>query len=350
MDRITGSVTGVNGNLVSVRLDGAIRKNEVGYVLVDGKRLKGETIRVGGGVADMQIYEPTNGIKVGDPAEFTGELMSVSLGPGLLTQIYDGLQNPLPELAEKCGFFLERGEYLDPIPDKDWEFTPAVKAGDTVRPGDTVGTVPEGLFTHHIMVPFGLSDEDWTVESVVPKGKYNVRSEIAVIRDAKGAKKSLSMVFTWPVKKPITCYRQRHPRQRQEEPHPEPTPQPPRPPHQPRAKGRQQRRGADYHRHQPRPRVRQRQVLEVEIERDAQRPRHGHPRLRAPTLPRQRPRRERPERGVAQKEPQQQDFRRRQRRQQLLGRRERHPPHRHGKETRRPTRTNRPAGIHTRPL
>ncbi len=209
MDRITGSVTGVNGNLVSVRLDGAIRKNEVGYVLVDGKRLKGEIIRVGGGVADMQIYEPTNGIKVGDPAEFTGELMSVSLGPGLLTQIYDGLQNPLPELAEKCGFFLERGEYLDPIPDKDWEFTPAVKAGDTVRPGDTVGTVPEGLFTHHIMVPFGLSDEDWTVESVVPKGKYNVRSEIAVIRDAKGAKKSLSMVFTWPVKKPITCYEQR---------------------------------------------------------------------------------------------------------------------------------------------
>ena len=96
MEQITGSVTGVNGNLVSVRIDGSIRKNEVGYVLVDGKRLKGEIIRVGGGIADMQIYEMTNGIKVGDKAEFTGELMSVSLGPGLLTQIYDGLQNPLP--------------------------------------------------------------------------------------------------------------------------------------------------------------------------------------------------------------------------------------------------------------
>ncbi len=167
MDHITGSVTGVNGNLVSVRLDGSIRKNEVGYVLVDGKRLKGEIIRVGGDVADMQIYEMTNGIKVGDGVEFTGELMSVSLGPGLLTQIYDGLQNPLPELAEKCGFFLERGEYLDPIPDKVWDFTPAVKAGDVVRPGNTIGTVPEGLFTHHIMVSFGLSEEDWTVESVV---------------------------------------------------------------------------------------------------------------------------------------------------------------------------------------
>ena len=209
MDHITGSVTGVNGNLVSVRLDGSIRKNEVGYVLVDGKRLKGEIIRVGGDVADMQIYEMTNGIKVGDGVEFTGELMSASLGPGLLTQIYDGLQNPLPELAEKCGFFLERGEYLDPIPDKVWDFTPAVKAGDVVRPGDTIGTVPEGLFTHHIMVPFGLSEVDWTVESVVPKGVYNVREQIAVIGNGKGEKKTLSMVFTWPIKKPITCYEQR---------------------------------------------------------------------------------------------------------------------------------------------
>lgn len=209
MDHITGSVTGVNGNLVSVRLDGSIRKNEVGYVLVDGKRLKGEIIRVGGDVADMQIYEMTNGIKVGDGVEFTGELMSVSLGPGLLTQIYDGLQNPLPELAEKCGFFLERGEYLDPIPDKVWDFTPAVKAGDVIRPGDTIGTVPEGLFTHHIMVPFGLSEVDWTVESVVPKGVYNVRDQIAVIGNGKGEKKTLSMVFTWPIKKPITCYEQR---------------------------------------------------------------------------------------------------------------------------------------------
>ncbi len=209
MDHITGSVTGVNGNLVSVRLDGSIRKNEVGYVLLGDKRLKGEIIRVGDGVADMQIYEPTNGIMVGDRVEFTGELMSVSLGPGLLTQIYDGLQNPLPELAEKCGFFLERGEYLDPIPNKVWAFTPKVRPGDTVRPSDTIGTVPEGMFTHRIMVPFGLSDTDWTVESVVSAGTYNVRDEIAVIRDGRGNRKPLTMVFTWPIKKPITCYKQR---------------------------------------------------------------------------------------------------------------------------------------------
>ncbi len=209
MEYITGTVAGVNGNLLSVRVDGSIKKNEVGYILTDGKRLKGEVIRINEGFADMQIYEMTNGIKVGDVAEFTGELMSVELGPGLLTQIYDGLQNPLPELAERCGYFLERGEYLNPIPDKDWEFTPVVSVGDIVRPGDTIGTVPEGIFEHRIMVPFGFSDEEYTVESIVPFGVYNVRSNIATIKDRKGNEKELSMVFSWPIKKAITCYDQR---------------------------------------------------------------------------------------------------------------------------------------------
>ena len=133
MDIIKGKVTGINGNLANVSFTGSIRKNEVGYILVEGKRLKGEVIRVSSGSASMQIYEMTNGIKVGDEVEFTGELMSVELGPGLLTQVFDGLQNPLPKLAEKCGFFLERGVYLDPIPNKDWEFTPAVQPGDSSR-------------------------------------------------------------------------------------------------------------------------------------------------------------------------------------------------------------------------
>ena len=106
MELSTGNVTGVSGNLVSVRVNGTIRKNGVGYVCVDGKRLKGEVIRINNGIADMQVYEMTEGIKVGDEVEFTGELMSAALGPGLLTQIYDGLQNPLPQLAEKCGFTL----------------------------------------------------------------------------------------------------------------------------------------------------------------------------------------------------------------------------------------------------
>ena len=170
METVTGYVTGINGNLANVSFEGAVHKNEVGYILVDGKRLKGEVIRINNGVASMQIYEMSNGIKVGDSVEFTGELMSVELGPGLLTQVFDGLQNPLPDLAEQCGFFLERGVYLDPIPDREWEFTPSVKVGDAVEAGDSIGSVPEGLFTHEIMVPFTLKGHDWKVKSIKEKG------------------------------------------------------------------------------------------------------------------------------------------------------------------------------------
>ena len=211
MEIVKGYVTGVNGNLVSVSFSGSIRKNEVGYILVEGKRLKGEVIRVSSGIASMQIYEMTNGIKVGDTVEFTGELMSVELGPGLLTQVFDGLQNPLPDLAEQCGFFLERGVYLDPIPDREWEFTPAVSAGDSVCAGDMIGSVPEGLFTHRIMVPFSLKG-DWTVKSVKEKGTYHVRSAVAVLENSAGDTRELSMVFSHPIKEPIKCYEERlHP-------------------------------------------------------------------------------------------------------------------------------------------
>ncbi|MCQ2447545.1 MAG: V-type ATP synthase subunit A [Oscillibacter sp.] len=209
MKTVTGYVTGINGNLVKVSFEGSVRKNEVGYIIVDGKRLKGEVIRINNGEASMQIYEMSNGIKVGDPAEFTGELMSVELGPGLLTQVFDGLQNPLPELAEQCGFFLERGVYLDPIPNRDWEFTPSAKVGDHVQPGDAVGSVPEGLFEHKIMVPFNLKGNDWTVKSINEKGSYNVRSTVCVLVNGKGEEKELSMVFTQPIKEAVKCYKER---------------------------------------------------------------------------------------------------------------------------------------------
>ncbi|MBR7058894.1 MAG: V-type ATP synthase subunit A [Stomatobaculum sp.] len=205
----TGFVAGVNGNLINVDFDGSVRKNEVGYILVEGKRLKGEVIRINNGIVSMQIYEMTNGIKVGDTVEFTGELMSVDLGPGLLTQVFDGLQNPLPQLAEECGFFLERGVYLDAIPVRDWDFTPTVKVGDSVKAGSTVGTVPEGLFTHHIMVPFTLKGTDWTVKSIKEKGSYNVHSTVCTIANSKGEEKELSMIFSQPIKQPVKCYAER---------------------------------------------------------------------------------------------------------------------------------------------
>ena len=209
MEKVTGYVTGVNGNLVSARFSGSVRKNEVGFVKIGNDRLKGEVIRISGDAVSMQIYEMTNGIQVGDEVELTGELLSVELDPGLLTQVYDGLQNPLPKLAEQCGFFLERGVYLDPIPDKEWEFTPCVKPGDAVLAGDAVGSVPEGQFTHLIMAPFDLKDESWRVKSVKEKGVYHVRSTVAVLENGAGEEKALSMVFSWPVKQPIRCYEER---------------------------------------------------------------------------------------------------------------------------------------------
>ena len=115
-------VVGINGNMVTIEFDGNVAMNEVGYVIVDGTKLKGEVIRIRGNKAQMQIYEMTQGIKKGDKIELTGELLSAELGPGLLGQVFDGLQNPLPLVTEKAGFFLEKGVYVDSLPrDVKWD-------------------------------------------------------------------------------------------------------------------------------------------------------------------------------------------------------------------------------------
>ena len=208
MSASTGHVTGVNGNMVNVAFDGAVIKNEVGFIYVGDTRLKSEVIRITDGIASLQVYEMTGGIKVGDEVSFTGELLSVELGPGLLSQVFDGLQNPLPELAEKCGFFLDRGVYIDPLPDKEWDFTPVVKEGDKVIAGDCFGTVPEGLFTHRIMVPFSLQGE-WTIISIAPKGMHRSHETVCTIENAKGERKDLSMIITQSVKTAIGGYTER---------------------------------------------------------------------------------------------------------------------------------------------
>ncbi|MDR2370301.1 MAG: V-type ATP synthase subunit A [Treponema sp.] len=204
-----GTVTAVNGNMVSVRFDGAVSMNEVGYVNVAGKRLKSEVIRIRGEISQLQVFEITRGISVGDEVEYSGDMLAVEVGPGLLGQVFDGLQNPLPKLAEAAGYFLERGVYLDPLPvDTRWNFTPAVKAGDTVERADTLGTVPEGAFTHRIMVPFGLYGS-YTVSSIKDAGSYTIREIIAELTDEKGNTVPVSMSFHWPVKRPIDCYEER---------------------------------------------------------------------------------------------------------------------------------------------
>ena len=203
-----GYVTGVNGNMVNVVFSGQVIKNEVGYIHVGDTRLKSEIIRITDGIASLQVYEMTGGIKVGDEVEFTGELLSVELGPGLLTQVFDGLQNPLPELAEKCGFFLERGVYVDPLPDREWDFTPSKNPGDTVRAGDSFGSVPEGLFTHQIMVPFTLQGE-WKIKTIAGKGMHRSHETVCTIENGKGETKELSMIITQPVKVAIGGYEER---------------------------------------------------------------------------------------------------------------------------------------------
>ena len=210
-----GKVVGVNGNMVSVEFDGTVSMNEVAYVKVaatDGSAdssLKSEVIRIRGNVAQLQVYEMTKGIKAGDVVEFTGDLLSAELGPGLLGQVYDGLQNPLPLLAEKAGWFLEKGIYVDPLDkEKQWEFTPTAKPGDVLKAGEYVGSVPEGPFTHKIFVPFYLLGS-YTVKSIAEKGSYTLKDTIATLTDEKGNDVKIGLSFKWPVKRAVNCYAER---------------------------------------------------------------------------------------------------------------------------------------------
>ncbi len=205
----TGTVVAVNGNMVSVRFNGIISMNEMGYVLVAGKKLKSEVIRVKGDLCQLQVFEQTRGIAVGDSVEFSGDMLSVELGPGLLGQVFDGLQNPLPKLAEETGYFLERGVYLEPLSlDREWDFTPTLKPGDRVIRGDTLGTVPEGAFNHRIMVPF-TAYGSYTIISIQKPGKYRIRDTIAELEGDKGKRIKVTLSFRWPVKRAVDCYVER---------------------------------------------------------------------------------------------------------------------------------------------
>ena len=209
MTENVGKVVSINGNLVSVEFSGNVSMNEICYVMVDKTQLKSEVIRIRGNVAQIQVYEMTGGIKYGDEVRFTGEMLSAQLGPGLLGQIYDGLQNPLPLLAEQAGWFLERGIYAESLDsEKKWEFTPTAKVGDTLRAGEYFATVPEGPFTHKIFIPFNLLGK-YTIKSIAEKGEYTVNETVAVVTDERGKEFPLSMSFKWPVKRAVSCYSER---------------------------------------------------------------------------------------------------------------------------------------------
>jgi len=204
-----GKIVGVNGNMLTVAFEGAISQNEVGYACLGELRLMCEVVRVRGRLADMQVFEDTTDLGVGDTVEFTGEMLSAELGPGLLTQIFDGLQNPLPRLAEQCGFFLQRGVYLDALPrDRKWAFTPKAAVGATLTAGETLGIVPEGIFEHRIMVPFRF-DGTYTIASLAGAGEYTVEDTIATLKDERGETREVKLMQRWPVKMPIRAYAER---------------------------------------------------------------------------------------------------------------------------------------------
>ena len=204
-----GKVVGINGNLVSVEFDGTVSMNEICYVKVDDATLKSEVIRIRGKIAQVQVYEMTDGIQYGDEVIFTGVMLSAMLGPGLLGQVFDGLQNPLPALAEQAGWFLKRGIYLEALDtEKKWAFTPTAQPGAVLRAGEAIGSVPEGGFVHKIFVPFDLLGT-YTLKSIVAPGEYNITETIAVLSDERGREIPVSMSFRWPVKLAVKCYRER---------------------------------------------------------------------------------------------------------------------------------------------
>jgi len=196
--------------MVVAQTEERVVKNAVGYcVRGDGTKLLCEVIRVRGDSVDLQIFEETRGLRVGDHVEFQEEMLSAVLGPGLLGQIYDGLQNPLPQLSEKVGFFLEPGNYIHALDtERTWDWTPKVQAGAVVQAADTLGSVPESIFEHNIMVPFGLEGQ-YTIQSIAEQGSYPITKEIATLTDSSGNAHAVTMEQSWPVKRPLCVAKRR---------------------------------------------------------------------------------------------------------------------------------------------
>ena len=204
--KTTGKVTGIVSNLVTVTVDGPVAENELCHIDLAGTKLLAEVIKVNGNKASVQVFESTRGLKNGDSVEFLGKMLEVTLGPGLLSSIYDGLQNDLTTME---GVFLKRGEYTEALDRKKlWSFTPLAKPGDKVVAADWLGEVKEGWLPHKIMVPFSFKGE-YTVKEVAPAGEYNIDKVVAVLTDASGEDVNVTMTQKWPVKVAIKNYREK---------------------------------------------------------------------------------------------------------------------------------------------
>lgn len=202
----TGIVTGIVSNLVTVLTEGPVAENELCFISLDGTRLMAEVIKVNGNLAQVQVFESTRGLKNGDTVEFEGKMLEISLGPGLLSSVYDGLQNDLTAME---GVFLKRGDYTDPLDrEKLWDFSPIAQKGDKVIAADWLGEVKEGWLPHKIMVPFSFKGE-YTIKSIIEAGQYNVDTVVAVLTDANGEDINVTMVQKWPIKVAVKSYQEK---------------------------------------------------------------------------------------------------------------------------------------------
>lgn len=198
-----GTVLGVIANMVTLTVDGPVAQNEICYIMTGGDRLMAEVIKVVGQNVYVQVFESTRGLKVGAEAEFTGHMLEVTLGPGMLSKNYDGLQNDLDKME---GVFLKRGQYTYPLDkEKKWLFKPIVKAGDEVGPSAWLGEVEENHQPLKIMVPFQLTGA-YKVKSIVEEGEYTIEDTVAVLTDKEGNDIPVNMIQKWPVKKAMVNY------------------------------------------------------------------------------------------------------------------------------------------------
>lgn len=196
----TGKIIQAFGNLLQVRYEGHIRQGEVAMVQTDQVELKAEVIEIVGNIAKIQVFEDTRGVKLGSEVIFTNDLLEAELGPGLLSSIFDGLQNPLVNIADVAGFFLPRGLYLSSLDKKrHWDFEPIAKVGDFLKRGDTIGTTKEGRFDHRIMIPFSRYGT-YRLTWVITGGSYTVDTVVAKGVDDEGIEYAFTMTQKWPIK------------------------------------------------------------------------------------------------------------------------------------------------------
>jgi len=202
-DIATGKVVRAFGNLIQVKFQGNVRQGEVAMIQVEGVSLKAEVIEIAGDIAKLQVFEDVHGVELNTPVRFSTHLLEAELGPGLISSIFDGLQNPLERVADASGLFLQRGVYIPSLDrTKHWDYQPTAKVGDVLIRGEELGTTMEGRFHHKIMVPFSMRGK-YTVTWVVKPGSYTVDTAIAKVKDEKGNEHSISMLQKWPVKAPL---------------------------------------------------------------------------------------------------------------------------------------------------